>query len=79
MNREEILSKIARTIQDVLDTDATITEQTSASDIDGWDSLTHIQIISTIEKEFSLRFALGELQSLKNIEDTMNLILEKQS
>lgn len=79
MKREEILAGIASIIKDVLDTDTAISEHTSASDVDGWDSLTHIQIIGMIEKAFSLRFALGELQSLKNIEDTINLILEKQN
>lgn len=79
MNREKVLETIASIIKETLNTDAVITEQTSANDIDGWDSLTHIQIIANIEKSFSTRFALGELQSLKNIEDTINLILEKQS
>jgi acyl carrier protein len=49
----------------------------SADEIDEWDSLTHIQLILGIEKEFKVRFSLGELQDLKNIESLVQLVYEK--
>ena len=49
----------------------------SADEIDEWDSLTHIQLILEIEKEFKVRFSLGELQDLKNIESLVQLVYEK--
>ena len=54
-----------------------INRSTSAKDVDGWDSMMHIQIITSLEKEFKIRFALGELQALKNVGDMEDLITKK--
>ena len=54
-----------------------MTLETSAADVDEWDSMTHIQIIASIEAKFKVRFALGELQALKNVGD-MIVLLEKK-
>lgn len=56
-----------------------ITRETDANQIDAWDSLTHMQIIAAIEKEFKVRFALGELQALKNVGDMADLIASKSA
>ena len=78
MNNSEILLTITSIIQEVLEIpDVQVTLETSAADIDEWDSMTHIQIIASIEKKYSIRFALGELQSLKNVGDMINLINKK--
>jgi len=78
MNNAEILLTITSIIQDVLEMpDIQVTPETSASDIDEWDSMTHIQIIAAIEKKYSIRFALGELQALKNVSDMIDLINKK--
>jgi acyl carrier protein len=54
-----------------------VTNEMSAADVDEWDSMTHIQIISAIEAKYKLRFALGELQALKNVGDMIELIKKK--
>jgi acyl carrier protein len=54
-----------------------VTTETSAADVDEWDSMTHIQIIAAIEGKFKVRFALGELQALKNVGDMIGLIEKK--
>lgn len=51
--------------------------ETSAEDIDEWDSLSHIELITSIESHYKIRFALGELQDLKNIGDMVTLIESK--
>mgnify|MGYP001189980787 CR=1 FL=1 len=78
MNFNEIILKQQIILRDIFDDESLlITAETSAQDIDDWDSLTHMQIIARMEKEFKVRFALGELQSLKNVGDMANLILQK--
>jgi len=42
-----------------------ITRESNASTVDDWDSLTHINLVTAIEKSFKIKFALGELQELK--------------
>jgi acyl carrier protein len=61
------------------DNDVSITLQTTADDVDEWDSMTHLELIDAIEKHFKIRFALGELQSLKNVGDMVKLISKKIS
>ena len=78
MNNAEILLTITGIMQEVLELpDLKMTPETSAADVDEWDSMTHIQIISAIEGKYRVRFALGELQALKNVGDMIGLIQKK--
>ena len=78
MDRSEVMQKQTQILRDIFgDPNLVVTEDTSANDVDGWDSIAHMQVISTLEKEFKVRFALGELQSLKNVGEMANLILKK--
>lgn len=55
----------------------TMHDELVAADVDGWDSLTHMIIIAEIEKNFSVRFSLKEVNKLKNMGDLKNLISSK--
>ena len=57
MERTEIFKKLDEIFNDVLDPDDEITlnENSCADDIDEWDSLSHIQLVVAIEKEFGIR------------------------
>lgn len=57
--------------------DLVITTTTSAQDIDNWDSLSHVLLLSEIEKEFNIQFELDELISFKTVEDILNSIASK--
>lgn len=61
------------------DDDIVLHRETTADDIDAWDSLSHINLVMAIEMEFKIRFALGELQSLKNVGHLTDLIDKKLS
>jgi acyl carrier protein len=43
--------------------------ETTASDVDGWDSLSHVNVILAVESAFSIRFGQKELLSFKNVGD----------
>ena len=58
MNRTEILEKLNEVFHDVFDNnDIVVTEQTNANDIEEWDSLIHITLISAVEDEFDVSFS----------------------
>lgn len=79
MQTNEIKERLQEIFRDIFDNeDLEITEQTTANDIEEWDSLMHISLVSSIEKAFQVRFALGELQELKNVGDMIALIEKKQ-
>ena len=59
------------------DESITITRNSTADDIEEWDSLTHMNLVIAVELRFKVKFALGELQSLKNVGDLMDLVDKK--
>ena len=79
MEREEIFSKLNEIFEDVLDLDETpsLTDETTANDIDEWDSLSHIQLVVAIEKHFGIKFTSSEILSWKTVGDTVNSIIAK--
>ena len=80
MTNHTILPRLAKIFKDIFDDESIeIHESTSASDIDDWDSLTHINLISTCESEFKMRFSLAELENLKNVGDMIKLIASKSA
>jgi acyl carrier protein len=78
MDRTEILGKLEPIFVDVLDIpDLQLTADSNAQNVEGWDSLAHINLVVAIEKEFKIRFGLGELQDLKNVGEMADLIARK--
>ena len=76
MERSEIFEKVCEICRDVFDDEELeITEATSASDIDGWDSLTHLSIIDEIEQTYEIAFTLDEANGSKNIGELINAIM----
>ena len=72
----EELTPIFRQVFD--DTCIVITRNTTADDIDDWDSLTHMNLVMAVELQFKVKFALGELQTLKNVGDMLDLVNKKR-
>jgi acyl carrier protein len=78
MSTEEIKNRITEVFKDVLDNESIeLFRETTAKDIEEWDSLSHISIIVAIEKEFNIRFDLREIMQLKNIGEFIDLIEQK--
>lgn len=79
-NQTRIIEKLTPIFRDVLDNDdLVITPTTQAADVDGWDSLAHIQLVVSIEKALGMRFTAQEVSSLENVGDLTVLILSKQA
>ncbi len=78
MNRTEILEKMYPIFLEEFDVEElTITEETTALDIDEWDSLSHIQLVVAFEKSFQIRFTSSEIQSWKNVSEIIDCISSK--
>lgn len=76
MTRAEVLKRVGDVIRDVFDDgEITITDETVAGDVDGWDSLMHITLIGVIEDEFDIRFAMKDVVRLKNVGQMVDLIM----
>jgi len=77
--REEVIGKLQSVFEKVLEAnDITITREMTAQDIEAWDSLRHIQLLSEVEKAFGIKFKLREVLKMKNVGDLIDLIHAKQ-
>ena len=79
MNTEEITGKLKSVFERVLEeNNITITRELTANDIEKWDSLRHIQLISEVESTFGIKFKLREIMGMNNVGDLIDLIHAKQ-
>lgn len=77
MDRNEILEKATAIFRDVFDDESiVITDATSAADIEDWDSLTHITLISEIEDAFDYKFDMKAVLGMKNVGDMLDLLVQ---
>lgn len=75
MDKVQIYARLTDIFHDVFDDDSIkVTPELSAKDVDGWDSLTHIRLILTVEKAFKLKFSTSQIGKLKNVGDLADLI-----
>ncbi|SDL85871.1 acyl carrier protein [Chryseobacterium taihuense] len=78
MDNSEILSKLILIFREELDNeDIVLSKETTAEDIEEWDSLSHIQLIVAVEKAFKIRFTSSEIQSWNNVGEMMESIKRK--
>ena len=79
MSREEVFEKLDQVFQDVFDDESLhVTDETTAADVDGWDSLEHIDLMASVERAFGIRFSMGAITRMKNVGEMADLILEKR-
>ncbi|MBQ8605527.1 MAG: acyl carrier protein [Clostridia bacterium] len=75
--RDEIFERLNEVFRDVFDDEEiTVNDETTAADIDGWDSLMHITLISAVEDEFDISFNMKDVVKMKNVGDMADLIEE---
>lgn len=78
MDTREIYTRLDRVFQDVFDDDSIhVSENTTANDIEDWDSLEHITLISAVEREFRMKFKMGEISSMKNVGEMVSIIASR--
>lgn len=78
MTREEIISKLTVIFHDVFnDENIVLRDDMTAHDVERWDSLTHMLMISKVEETFGIRFKLKELNKLKQVGDLIEIIGSK--
>lgn len=78
MTREKIFDKLNRVFQDVFDNETLeLEDNTTADDIEEWDSLTHIDLVVAVEREFGIKFSMGEVRKMQNVGEMVDIILKR--
>jgi acyl carrier protein len=75
MTEEEIWRRLTQVFRDVFDEDVVIAPTTTADDIEGWDSVSNIQLLVAIERSFpGVKFNTGEIAGLRNVGEMVSVI-----
>jgi acyl carrier protein len=75
---DNLLEEVQAIFRDVFDQpDLVIPRESNASTVEDWDSLAHVNLVTAIERRYKVKFALGELQDLKNVGDMLDLLAKK--
>lgn len=78
MEKREIIEKLTAIFHEVFsDNTLVLCDDMTAADVENWDSLTHMMMITKVEEVFGIRFKLRELNKLKNVGDLCEIIMEK--
>jgi acyl carrier protein len=78
LDQTQIYARLETIFHDVFDDEAIkLTPALTAQDVDGWDSLTHIRLMLSVEKAFKIKFSTSEIGSLKNVQDLVELIKKR--
>ena len=80
MATETTIEKLREIMLDVFDIDELeLTSETTAEDVEEWDSLSHVRLVVAVERQFGFKFKNAEIESLKTVGDLVRLIEEKTS
>lgn len=78
MKRDDTLKQLEELFKEILDNDhIRLSEETTANDVEEWDSLTHIQLIVEIEKKFNIRFSSKEIRKWNNVGEMLDSVCQK--
>lgn len=77
MSRNEVMEKLTEIFRDVFEDDEIVaTDSLTANDVEDWDSLTHLELITTVEQAFDIHFSLGEINGFANVGAMCDSILK---
>ncbi len=80
MNNEQIFEKVNGMFRTIFKDDTIlVTRETTAKDIAGWDSITHLDIITGMEEAFQVDITGFEVMNLNNVGDLLDLLAQKMS
>ena len=78
MDKNVIIEKLTEIFHEVFnDNSIVLNEEMTANDVDNWDSLTHMLMITKVEEEFGVKFKLKELNKLKKVGDLITIVESK--
>jgi len=76
--QREILDRLQPVFHEIFDDRSlVVTRESSALTVEGWDSMTHVNLVAAVEVAFGVRFALSELEDLQSVGDMVELIARK--
>ena len=78
MNRNEVFERMLSICKDVFDDDSLVlTESTTAADVEGWYSLTHLLLVNELEENFDVSFTLDDVTESRNLGELLTALMKQ--
>ena len=77
MSQADLLKRLEGVFESIFDDDVPLTRETTAEDVEGWDSVAHIRLILAIEQEFGIKFSAAEVGEAQNVGELVDMIERK--
>lgn len=78
MDRNEVFERMLTICKDVFDDDSLVlTESTTAADVEGWDSLTHLLLVNELEENFGVSFTLDDVTESQNLGELLTALMKQ--
>jgi acyl carrier protein len=78
MERDEVVNRLTPVFRKIFINDTlNLTNELTANDVENWDSLSHMLLITAIENEFAIKFKLKDLNKMRNVGDMIDIIMTK--
>ena len=75
--QDKVLQQLQGIFDELFLDDIVVTPELAATDVEEWDSLTHISLVIMVEERFGIKFRVGEVEATKNVGEFMNIISER--
>ena len=79
MSRDQLMRRLAGVFEEVLGSPVELRDETTAADVEGWDSVAHVMLILASEREFGVRFESSEIANAANVGDFVTLLESKSA
>jgi acyl carrier protein len=77
LTTDTVYARLNTLFRDVLDDDSLVLrDETTAKDVEGWDSMANVQLMLGVEREFGVHLSAGQMQALRNVGDLVSVIVK---
>jgi acyl carrier protein len=77
VNQAEVIERLQEIFDKVFMEEIVVTSDLTANDVAEWNSLSHVSLVLAVERDFGIRFAVGEVEATKSVGEFANLIVKR--
>lgn len=77
--QDKVLQQLQEIFDELFLDEIIVTPELAATEVEEWDSLTHISLVIMVEERFGIKFRVGEVEATKNVGEFINIIAERMN
>jgi acyl carrier protein len=77
VNKTDVIARLQVIFDRVFMDEVVVTPELTAADVPEWDSLSHVSLVLAVERDFGVRFGVGEVEATKSVGEFADLIIKR--